>query len=32
MTQDGQGHGGHERLMTGGPLIVQSDQIGRAHV
>src|SRR5690606_13427704 len=26
MTQDGQGHGGHERLMTGGPLIVQSDR------
>ena len=26
MTQDGQGMGGHERLMTGGPLIVQSDR------
>jgi DNA excision repair protein ERCC-3 len=26
MTQDGQGLGGQERLMTGGPLIVQSDR------
>ena len=26
MTQDGQGMGGHERLMTAGPLIVQSDR------